>query len=131
MRKSQLKGFLLTLIFGPIGLFYSSVVLGLVFLVLTIIVGAMNLGAAILFWPLSTVVGIIAIKKRNSQGSVKLREVKTKEDLKKKLAQRKRNTTQDEMEELADFRIRPSSEPSGRQVKKAKKQAKWVNPGER
>lgn len=131
MRKSQLKGFLLTLIFGPIGLFYSSVVLGLVFVVLTIIVGAMNLGAAILFWPLSTVVGIIAIKKRNSQGSVKLREVKTKEDLKKKLAQRKRDTTQDEMEELADFRIRPSSEPSGRQVKKAKKQAKWVNPGER
>ena len=62
MRKSQLKGFLLTLLFGPIGLFYSSVPLALVFLVLAVIVGTVSLGSAMLFWPLSIVVGVFTVK---------------------------------------------------------------------
>ena len=62
MRKSQLKGFLLTLLFGPIGLFYSSVPLALVFLVLAVIVGAVSLGSAMRFWPLSIVVGVFTVK---------------------------------------------------------------------
>ena len=62
MRKSQLKGFLLTMLFGPIGLFYSSVPLALVFLVLAVIVGAVSLGSAMLFWPLSIVVGVFTVK---------------------------------------------------------------------
>ena len=62
MRKSQLKGFLLTLLFGPIGLFYSNVPLALVFLVLAVIVGAVSLGSAMLFWPLSIVVGVFTVK---------------------------------------------------------------------
>jgi hypothetical protein len=62
MRKSQLKGFLLTLLFGPIGLFYSNVPLALVFLVLAVIVGAVSLGSAMLSWPLSIVVGVFTVK---------------------------------------------------------------------
>ena len=62
MRKSQLKGFLLTLLFGPIGLFYSNVPLALVFLVLAVIVGAVSLGSAMLFWSLSIVVGVFTVK---------------------------------------------------------------------
>ena len=62
MRKSQLKGFLLALLFGPIGLFYSNVPLALVFLVLAVIVGAVSLGSAMLFWSLSIVVGVFTVK---------------------------------------------------------------------
>ena len=62
MRKSQLKGFLLTLLFGPIGLFYSNVPLALVFLVLAVIVGAVSLGSAMLSWSLSIVVGVFTVK---------------------------------------------------------------------
>ena len=62
MRKSQLKGFLLTLLFGPIGLFYSSVPLALVFLVLAVIVGVNSFGSAMLFWPISIVVGVFTAK---------------------------------------------------------------------
>ena len=62
MRKSQLKGFLLTMLFGPIGLFYSNVPLALVFLVLAVIVGAVSLGSAMLSWPLSIVVGVFTVK---------------------------------------------------------------------
>ena len=54
MRKSQLKGFLLTLLFGPIGLFYSNVPLALVFLVLTVIVGVNQLWIRDAPWPLSS-----------------------------------------------------------------------------
>lgn len=128
--KSQLKGFLLTLLFGPIGLFYSNVPLALVFLVLTIIAGAINLGAAVLFWPLSIVVSVISVKRRNSKGRVKPKEVKRKKESKKISAPRMSNASRSGVEELADFRIPPSSQQKTSPHKRTKRQAKWIKPGE-
>ena len=130
MRKSQLKGFLLTLLFGPLGLFYSNVPLGLVFLVLAIIVGAISLGAAVLFWPLSIVISFFTVKKRNSKGRVKPKNVKTKEESKKIVGLKKSNASKSGVEELADFRISPSSQPNRSPQKRAKRQTKWIKPGE-
>ena len=130
MRKSQLKAFLLTLLFGPIGLFYSSVPLALVFLVLAIIVGAISLGAAVLFWPLSIVISFFTVKKRNSKGRVKPKNVKTKEESKKIVGLKKSNASKSGVEELADFRISPSSQQNRSPHKRAKRQAKWIKPGE-
>ena len=130
MRKSQLKGFLLTLLFGPIGLFYSNVPLAFVFLVLTIIVGVTNLGAAVLFWPLSIIMSVLTVKKRNSKGRVKPKEVKKKEESEKIVGPKESNASKIGVEELADFRISPSSQQNKGPYKGAKRQVKWINPGE-
>ena len=129
MRKSQLKGFLLTLLFGPIGLFYSNVPLALVFLVLAIIVGAISLGAAVLFWPLSIVISFFTVKKRNSKGRVKPKNVKTKEESKKIVGLKKSNASKSGVEELADFRISPSSQQNRSPHKRAKRKPSGSNPG--
>lgn len=130
MRKSQLKGFLLTLLFGPIGLFYSNVPLALVFLVLTIIVGTNSLGAAVLFWPLSIVMSVFTVKRRNTKGRVKQKEVKKKEVSEKVVGLRKIDESKIGVEELADFRISPSSRQIRSLHKGPKRQAKWIRPGE-
>ena len=130
MRKSQLKGFLLTLLFGPMGLFYSNVPLALVFLVLTIIVGAISLGAAVLFWPLSIVISVFSVKKRNSAGRVKPITVKKKEESEKIVGLKKRSASKNGAQELAEFRISPSSQQNRSPHKRANSQAKWIKPGE-
>lgn len=130
MMKSQLKGFLLTLLFGPIGLFYSNVPLALVFLVLTIIAGAINLGAVLLFWPLSMVISVKTIKRTNSKGRVKQERVKRKKESKKISGSRKSNASKNGADELADFRIPPSSQQKTSPHKRTKRQAKWIKPGE-
>ena len=73
MRKSYLKGFLLTLMLGPIGLFYSNVPLALAFTILMVLTGAISIGFVVLFWPLSIVAGIFAVKevKRRGKGETK------------------------------------------------------------
>ena len=125
MRKSQLKGFLLTLLFGPIGLFYSSVPLALVFLVLAVIVGVNSFGSAMLFWPLSIVVGVFTVKRYNSKANVKTKEVE------KKVGPEKKEESKNVEEQLADFRIGPPPQQTGKPQKNSKKKAKWVKPGER
>ena len=130
MKKSQLKGFLLTLLFGPIGLFYSNVPLALVFLVLMVIVGAISLEAAVLFWPLSIVISFFTVKRRNSKGIVKPKKVKRKEESKRILEPGKSNASKNGVEELANFRIPPSSQQYRSPHKRARRQAKWIKPGE-
>ena len=125
MRKSQLKGFLLTLLFGPIGLFYSSVPLALVFLVLAVIVGVNSFGSAMLFWPISIVVGVFTVKRYNSKTNVKTKKVE------KKVGPKKKEESKNVEEELADFRIGPPPQQTGKPQKNSKKKAKWVKPGER
>ena len=125
MRKSQLKGFLLTLLFGPLGLFYSNVPLAIVFLLLAVVVGAISLGSAMLFWPLSVVIGVFTVKRHNSKGRVKSEKVEKIVGPEEQKASRKGE------EELADFRIVPSPLQETRLRRQSKTQAKWIEPGER
>ncbi len=125
MRKSQLKGFLLTLLFGPLGLFYSNVPLAIVFVLLAVVVGAISLGSAMLFWPLSVVIGVFTVKRHNSKGRVKSEKVEKIVGPEEQKASRKGE------EELADFRIVPSPLPETRLCRQSKTQAKWIEPGER
>lgn len=59
--KSPGIAFLLTLLFGPIGLFYSSTVGGIFMVTIALIVGLVTMGWGILLtWPVSIVWGVIA-----------------------------------------------------------------------
>ena len=67
MKKSLLKGIILSLFFGPFGLFYSSVVLGIVLVVATPIIGFLSGEVPIGLWPISIVVSIFAVRRHNSR----------------------------------------------------------------
>ena len=66
MKNSQLIGFLLTLVFGPLGLFYSSVAAIIGCILLAIALGAVTAGiGALVFWPISILVGINTVGRYN------------------------------------------------------------------
>ena len=68
MKKSQIVGFILTLLFGPLGLFYSSVPAALGFLVAAIVFGLFTGGVgAVLIWPVSIIVGVFTVRRHNDQ----------------------------------------------------------------
>ncbi len=68
MKKSQFAGFLLTLLFGPIGLFYSSVPAALGFIVAAIGIGAITGGiGAFIMWPISIIVGFFTVSSYNNK----------------------------------------------------------------
>ena len=52
MKKSQFIQFLLTLLFGPVGLFYSSMAAGFGFLIAAISFGIFFFGLGAIFWPI-------------------------------------------------------------------------------
>jgi flagellar basal body-associated protein FliL len=67
--KSVGLAFLLAFLFGPLGLLYASVVGGIIMIVLSIIIGAMTLGAGLIItWIISIVWAVIAAgdSKQNS-----------------------------------------------------------------
>lgn len=65
-RKSAGVAFLLSFLFGPLGLFYASVTGGLVMLALSIIIGIITLGfGLVLTWIGSIVWAMIAVNKYN------------------------------------------------------------------
>ena len=67
MKKSQFVQFLLTLLFGPLGLFYSSTGAGLGFTLVTISLGAVTGGiAAILMWVVSILTGFLTVSNYNA-----------------------------------------------------------------
>jgi hypothetical protein len=68
MKKSQLTGFILTLIVGPIGLFYSSsaAAIGLILLALVLGVPTMGIGA-IIVWPIAILTGFYTVGKHNAR----------------------------------------------------------------
>ena len=67
MEKSQLKGFILSLFFGPFGLFYSSSKLGVLLVVATSIAGFLSGEVPLGLWPISIVASIFAVRRHNSR----------------------------------------------------------------
>ena len=76
MKKSQLVGFLLTLVFGPLGLFYSNVVIALVFTLaagtLVLLVTILTFGVGLIFilpiiWAISIIASYFSVREYNSK----------------------------------------------------------------
>ena len=69
-QKSYLVQLILNIIFGPLGLFYSSKLYGIVFSI-TILPTIMVFGFGIIVgWPISIIVGIAAVSDYNRQRSL-------------------------------------------------------------
>ena len=64
--KSQLLGFFLTLLFGPLGLFYGSWVAALILCVIAIATAASVIGP-IVCWFLAILIGFLAVSKHNEK----------------------------------------------------------------
>ena len=78
MKKSHLVSFVLTLAFGPLGLFYSSAPAALGFLLASIIFGVITIGMALLvIWPISIITGFLTVHRYNK--NVVLEEQRHKE----------------------------------------------------
>ena len=119
MEKSQFKGFILTLIFGPLGLFYSSIPIALGILVVAIVIGAISLEAALSFWPISIVISVFTVRRNNSKAKLKAQKVEKGAELETGRI------------ELADFRIAESSEYTEKSKRENKQPGIWVKPGEK
>jgi len=66
--KSVGVALLLTFFFGPLGLFYSSVVGGIVMLIVTIFAAAFTFGVSVLVtWPICMIWGAVAASNANSR----------------------------------------------------------------
>ena len=71
MKKSQLVSFVLTLLFGPLGLFYSSVPAAFGFVIASVILGGITVGMALIaIWPLSIITGFFAVHRYNSKAAL-------------------------------------------------------------
>ena len=68
MKKSQIFGFLLTLLFGPLGLFYSSLPAAIGLSTVAIILGAFTHGlVALITWPICIIVGFFTVWSHNAK----------------------------------------------------------------
>lgn len=68
MNKSYFVMFLLTLLFGPLGLFYFSTAAALGWLIAAFVFGGMTGGVgALVIWLLSIPVGLLSISRHNNQ----------------------------------------------------------------
>ena len=78
MRKSQLIGFVLTLLLGPLGLFYSSTPAAVGFVLAGIVLGALTAGVALFFviWPASIITGFFTVHRYNSKVALEERRHK-------------------------------------------------------
>ena len=65
MKKSQFRGFVLALIFGPLGLFYSSVAVGALLVVAAALIGFLSGEVPIGLWPISVAVSIVTVRRHN------------------------------------------------------------------
>ncbi|MGB7299385.1 MAG: hypothetical protein WA888_06120 [Burkholderiaceae bacterium] len=73
MRKSQLVGILLTLFFGPLGLFYSSVAAAIAMLILAVAIGSFTFFVGALFvWPFCVLLSLFTVHRHNR--AVKIEE---------------------------------------------------------
>jgi len=65
-KKSYAIQFILTVLFGPIGLFYSSVGAALFFLFLGIVLAPVIwVLSPVIIWPVSILIGFITVRNRN------------------------------------------------------------------
>ena len=62
--KSRLTSFFLTLLFGPLGLFYSTIG-GALFMLILVVISASTIVGPIFFWLLSIAIGDHATHKHN------------------------------------------------------------------
>lgn len=66
--KSVGVSLLFTLLFGPLGMFYSTVSGALIMIVVSVVLGFFTLGFSLLLtWPVSIIWGAIAAKEHNSR----------------------------------------------------------------
>ncbi|MGA9117464.1 MAG: hypothetical protein WB626_11865 [Bacteroidota bacterium] len=66
--KSVGVSLLLTFLFGPLGMFYSTVVGGIVMLILCIVVFFFTMGfGLIVLWPICMIWGAVAVGRRNQE----------------------------------------------------------------
>ena len=66
--KSVLVAFLLTFLFGPLGMFYSTVVGGVVMLLVALVAIPLTIGVgALIVWPISIIWGCVAASQYNSR----------------------------------------------------------------
>lgn len=66
LKKSQVIGFVLTFLFGPLGLLYASVAAGLIMMLVSIVAGVITLGTGLIIcWPITWIVSFIMINKHN------------------------------------------------------------------
>lgn len=64
--KSMGISIILTVLFGPIGLFYSTIVGGIVMLLINLVVGFLTAGIGLLItWPICIIWGAVAVKSYN------------------------------------------------------------------
>ena len=67
-QKSMGVTILLTILFGPLGMFYSTIIGGIVMLILSIIIGIVTLGFGILVtWPICIIWAAIATNNHNNK----------------------------------------------------------------
>lgn len=67
MKKSQFVGFLLTFFFGPLGLLYSSIGLGLFMTLLAFVIAPVFLPGLILWWVICILVGFFSVSSYNKK----------------------------------------------------------------
>ncbi len=67
-QKSMGVTILLTILFGPLGMFYSTIIGGIVMLILSIIIGIVTLGFGILVtWPICIIWAAVATNNHNNK----------------------------------------------------------------
>ena len=70
--KSQGLGFLLTFLFGPLGLLYSTVIGAVIMILAAIAIGLFTFGfGAIFLWPICWIVSFVVIKNHNERVEAK------------------------------------------------------------
>ncbi len=66
--KSAGISFLLTFLFGPLGMLYSTIVGGIIMFFVSLVVGFVTLGVGLIFtWPICVIWGIVAVNSHNKQ----------------------------------------------------------------
>jgi Na+/melibiose symporter-like transporter len=78
MKKSQLVGFVMTFILGPLGLFYSSTPAAVGFLLAGMVLGVLTVGVAffVVIWPASIITGFFTVHRYNSKVALEERRHK-------------------------------------------------------
>ena len=67
--KSVGAALVLTFLFGPLGMLYSTIAGGIIMLVISIIIGAITLGFGLLFtWPICMIWAAVAANNQNKMG---------------------------------------------------------------
>ena len=68
MKKSHLVGFILTFLFGPLGLFYSNVIASIGLILIGLTIGGLSAGFGFLvMWPISMIFSFFLVGRYNKK----------------------------------------------------------------